>query len=138
VLLRGESGAGKSDLALRLILGGPYPSAAGRGIELIADDQVLVEAERGLVIARPPAVLAGRIEVRGVGIVELPWRAEAPLALIVDLTPAGIVERMPDPGAFVTLCGVEVPVLQIEPFAASAPLKLLLALDRTLAKAATP
>src|SRR3546814_9231626 len=72
VLILGQSGQGKSDLALRLI---------DRGARLVADDRCDVWHERGRLWCRPPGPLAGKIEVRGIGIVEQPWTAPVPLAL---------------------------------------------------------
>lgn len=124
VLLRGPSGAGKSDLALRLV------EAGGR---LVADDQTaLVPQGRGLV-ATPPGTLAGLLEVRGVGIVKLGRArllARARIALLVDLEPPDRIERLPDP-ARETLLGVDLPLLALAPFEASAPAKLHLALARS-------
>ncbi len=79
VLLLGPSGAGKSDLALRLIDG---------GAALVADDQVVLRAEGGVLQASPPPVLAGRLEVRGIGIVDLDWRAPVAVGLAVELAEA--------------------------------------------------
>jgi len=118
VLLRGPSGVGKSDLALRLI---------DRGAQLVADDQCEIAAEGERVIARPPPALAGMIEARGVGIVKLAFLAEIPLALVADLVPPDQVERLPEPET-AQLCGIALPLLKIDPFPASAPAKLLLAL----------
>jgi serine kinase of HPr protein (carbohydrate metabolism regulator) len=121
VLLRGPSGAGKSDLALRLI---------DAGARLIADDQTHLALKDGVLIATAPPSLAGRIEVRGLGIVALPRArllARAPLALLVDLVSADQVERMPEP-ARETLQGVTLPLFTLAPFEASAVAKLLLAL----------
>ncbi len=118
VLLRGCSGAGKSDLALRLIEG---------GARLVADDQVALVAKEARLVAAPPPALAGRLEVRGVGIVELPYQPEVTLALIVKLVPGDAVERLPQPG-FETIAGVRVPLIALAPFEASAPAKIRLAL----------
>ena len=118
VLLRGEPGAGKSDLALRLI---------ALGADLVADDQVEVTAGPDGPVARVPPTLAGLIEVRGLGIRSLPHLARATLALVVDLVAAERVERMPEP-AVERLGGRDVPRVSLDPFQASAPLKLLLAL----------
>jgi serine kinase of HPr protein (carbohydrate metabolism regulator) len=116
VLLAGKSGVGKSDLALRLI---------DRGAVLIADDYTEVRRRDGRLHATAPMRLAGRIEVRGIGIVEMPHVAEAEVALIVDLD--AVVERMPE-RATRQLAGVAVPVVGLAAFETSAPLKVELAL----------
>jgi len=116
VLLMGPSGSGKSDLALRLI---------DRGAMLIADDQVrLARAGDGLTASAPPSI-AGRMEVRGVGIVPVSWRDGVPVALLVDLEapPA----RLPTPGTR-ELLACAVPVIALAAREASAPIKVELAL----------
>jgi serine kinase of HPr protein (carbohydrate metabolism regulator) len=124
VLLRGPSGGGKSDLALRLIDG---------GARLIADDQTELRDIGGAVRMSAPATIAGRIEVRGVGIVAVSHQASAPLRLVVDLV-AAAVERLPEP-AWCRFFGYDIPLLALVPFEASAPAKLRLAL-RMLARGA--
>ena len=89
VLLRGPSGSGKSDLALRLI---------EAGATLVADDRVMLSAVDGNLVARPPPALAGLLEVRGVGLVELPYATNIGIALIADLVSGGAVDRLPGPG----------------------------------------
>jgi len=84
VLLIGKSGAGKSDLALRLL---------GRGARLVCDDRTELSVERGRLIARAPARLAGLIELRGVGIIEMSSVASAPVCLVVNLSDK--VKRLP-------------------------------------------
>lgn len=129
VLLRGPSGAGKSDLALRCI-GAPPLVPNGPRAELVADDQVvLVRTPDGLE-ASPPATIAGRMEVRGVGIVELPYCTRARLALVVDLVAPADVPRYPLEKSAVTMLGVEIPLLRLTPFEASAPHKIVLALTQ--------
>jgi serine kinase of HPr protein (carbohydrate metabolism regulator) len=126
-LLRGGSGAGKSDLALRFL---SLPTEAGLALSLVADDQVEIEAngEQAL-IASAPATLAGKLEVRGLGIVTVPHLAEASLVLAVDLVEPGNVPRMPPETAeTVSIAGVALPLLRLAPFEASAPLKLKMAL----------
>jgi len=126
VLLRGPSGSGKSDLALRLI------QAGGR---LIADDQTHLAVSRRSLIATAPPVLIGMIEARGVGILTLPRSkllARAPVGLMVDLVPSGQLERLPDPERE-TLLGIALPRLALAPFEASAVVKLCLALTRAVA-----
>lgn len=117
VLLRGPSGAGKSDLALRLI---------DRGWRLVVDDQTKLRSDQGRLRATAPATIAGRMEVRGLGIVALPAVPEAELCLVVDLVPADAVERLPEAGTC-TLLGVSLPCLALDPFEASALAKLRLA-----------
>jgi serine kinase of HPr protein (carbohydrate metabolism regulator) len=126
VLLRGPSGSGKSDLALRLI---------DDGARLIADDQTHVAKKGHALIASPPPALAGMLEVRGVGIAKLArgrLMASAPLALLVDLVRAEEVERMPEP-TIETMQDIALPRLALAPFEASAVAKLRLALARIVA-----
>jgi len=126
VLLRGPSGSGKSDLALRLI---------DQGATLVADDQCLLEAReaggRRRLFARAPETIAGAMEVRGLGIVSLPRTAEAPVALLVDMAPPETVERLPE-AAEEDLLGVAVPRIALDPFETSAPAKLRVALKARL------
>ena len=117
VLLRGPSGCGKSDLALRLI---------DRGARLIADDRVALVAVAGQLVAQAPLAIAGLLEVRGLGPVPVPWVAEATVGLAVDLVPSDAVERMPEP-AYACYHEIRVPLLALDPFAASTPAKLRLA-----------
>jgi serine kinase of HPr protein (carbohydrate metabolism regulator) len=126
VLLRGPSGAGKSDLALRLL---------ETGARLVADDQTELVRRGSAVIATPPARIAGLIEARGVGIVRLAREqlvARAPVALLVDLAHPEHIERLPEP-ASERLLDIDLPVLALAPFEASATAKLRLALTRSAA-----
>lgn len=112
VLIAGASGAGKSDLALRLI---------DSGARLVSDDQTLLREEGGVLIAAPPPQLAGLIELRGIGLVRLPYLEKTPVELFVDLAvPAQGLERLPDP-SYVSLCGVAIRRLCLEGKTASAP-----------------
>jgi HPr kinase/phosphorylase len=117
VLLRGPSGSGKSDLALRLI---------DRGARLVADDRVDLRASGTALIATPPEPIAGRMEVRGIGIIDLPAAAETRLGLVVDLVPPQATERLPEPN-FCTFLGIRVPLIALAPFEASAAAKVRLA-----------
>jgi serine kinase of HPr protein (carbohydrate metabolism regulator) len=116
ILLIGPSGSGKSDLALRLL---------DRGAILVSDDYTVLTANRGMLIAASPATIAGRIEVRGVGLVEVGHESGFPVGLIVDLNAPP--ERMPI-GRSQTIAGVPLPVIAIAPFEVSAPIKVELAL----------
>lgn len=117
VLLTGVSGAGKSDLALRLI---------DRGAQLVSDDYTVLTVRGGVLMAAPPATIAGRMEVRGLGIVDVPHRSLATVALAVALGPEE--ERMPEPQR-VLLMGLSIPQLMIDPRAPSAPIKVEWALS---------
>ncbi len=119
ILILGNSGQGKSDLALRLI---------ERGARLVADDRCDIWHERGRLWCRPPEELAGKIEVRGVGIVEQRWTAPVPLALAVRL--ADRYERMPPANQAELVAGHALPAILLSAFEISAPTKILLALDR--------
>ena len=123
VLLRGPSGAGKSDLAFRLI----REDASGE-TRLVADDQVALHLEGEAVIARAPALLAGLLELRGLGLVAMPGAAQAPLALIADLVPREEVPRLPEP-RFEEILGRRLPLLALHAFDGTAPAKLRLALE---------
>ena len=85
----------------------------------------------GLRVAAP-ATIQGKLEVRGIGIVTVPYVETANLVLVADLVASGAVERLPDPVPETEILGVRLPVLRLAPFEASAPVKLLLALAQTL------
>jgi len=119
ILLRGLSGSGKSDLALRLIADGAC---------LVADDQTELRRVDETLEMAAPAAIAGRLEVRGVGILRVPAVPSAPLRLVVDLVAPERVERLPEP-LFCELLGMSLPRLLLAPFEASAPAKLRLALE---------
>jgi HPr kinase/phosphorylase len=119
LLLRGPSGAGKSDLALRLI---------DAGAALVADDQAELHRVGDAIAVRAPASIAGLIEIRGIGILRLGAMAQATLALIAELVPPEGLERLPERRSEAIL-GIQVPVVAVAPFEASAVAKLHLALQ---------
>jgi HPr kinase/phosphorylase len=133
VLIRGKSGAGKSDVTLRLLA---LPCDALRAfgipdctISLIADDRVVIEHVEQTLFASAPQTLSRRLEVRGIGIVEvMATTAQAPVALIVDLVAPTDVPRMPDKTS-ITLNGLSIPLLKLAPFETTTPLKIALALE---------
>jgi serine kinase of HPr protein (carbohydrate metabolism regulator) len=116
VLIAGKSGTGKSDLALRLI---------DRGAMLVSDDYTELRRRGGTLFATPPIRIAGKIEVRGVGLVDMPHLPEAEVALLVDLDT--LVARMPERQAR-RLAGVDIPSVSLAPLEASAPIKVELLL----------
>lgn len=99
-LIRGASGSGKSTLALDLI---------ALGCHLVTDDQALLSVESGELLAAPPAVLAGLIEARGVGLIRMPYRSPVAVALVVDLDHPQ-TERVPETRTC-NLQGISCPVI---------------------------
>ena len=116
VLFTGPSGSGKSDLALRLI---------DRGARLIGDDAVTLHSRDDALYAKASDAIANRIEVRGVGIFDMDATAQYPLRLLVELGADG--ERLPASWPLRDLNGWSLPVLRLSAFAASAPIKVELA-----------
>ena len=119
VLISGPSGSGKSDLALRLM---------DRGFKLVSDDQTLVRREGERLIASAPPNIAGKIEVRGLGIVEVETAKNVPVALLVELT--SDIQRLPDDARQRPILGIALPLVSIDATTASAASKVALALDR--------
>ena len=118
ILLLGPSGSGKSDLALRLI---------DAGALLVADDQVQVERRGERLLGRAADALAGLIEVRGVGILKMPYCAQSPIDLAVELAPDERLARLPETLGYLLL-GIELPRLRLDPRTPSAAAKVRLAL----------
>lgn len=128
-LIRGPSGAGKSDLALRCLALAPSPLLGGSA-HLLSDDQVVLEKRGHEIWASAPQAIFGKLEVRGLGILDVTPSLPAPVALVVDLVETELIERMPEEAASVNLLGEAVPLLRLAAFEASAPVKLLLRLAR--------
>jgi HPr kinase/phosphorylase len=128
VLLRGPSGSGKSDLALRFLFLARRGPAALEAPVLVADDQVRLISDGTRVLASAPEATRGRIEVRGVGIVTVKSIIEAELVLVVDLVGSGQAERLPAPDAKVRILDIDLPVVRLAPLENSAPIKLAIAL----------
>jgi len=119
VLITGPSGSGKSDLALRLI---------DRGFTLVSDDQTIVRREGSRLLASAPPNIAGKLEIRGVGIVDMETVKDVPIALLVQLTSE--IERLPDERRERPVLGVNLPLVSVDALTASAASKVSLALDR--------
>jgi serine kinase of HPr protein (carbohydrate metabolism regulator) len=119
VLISGRSGSGKSDLTLRLI---------DRGASLVSDDYSIVRRVGKRLRASAPPNIAGKLEVRGLGLLDFEAVSEAPVCLMVDL--ARQAERMPVANEQVLIAGLKVPVVAVASLEASAPVKVELALAR--------
>jgi serine kinase of HPr protein (carbohydrate metabolism regulator) len=119
VLITGPSGSGKSDLALRLI---------DRGFKLVSDDQTLIRRVDGRLVASAPPTIAGKLEIRGIGIIEMETEADVPIALIVEL--ANDFARLPDDGRERQMLGLSLPLVTIDAMTASAAAKVVIGLDR--------
>jgi serine kinase of HPr protein (carbohydrate metabolism regulator) len=119
VLICGPSGAGKSDLALQLI---------DRGFVLVSDDQTIVRKNGQRLLAGAPPTIAGRLEIRGIGIVTMPTASDVQVALMVEL--ASEIQRFPDDSRERKILDLPVPLISVDAKTASAPSKVALALDR--------
>ena len=115
VIICGPSGSGKSDMALRLI---------DRGAALVSDDSVMLTVHNDRVQIR------GKIELRSLGIFELPCVRHIPLYLKIDLDPEP--ERFPFDRQIETISGVQVHRISLNPWEQSAPIKVEMALARLI------
>jgi len=118
ILITGRSGSGKSDLALRLI---------DRGFALVSDDQTIVSRDGERLLATAPATIAGKLEIRGIGIVEMSALSGVPIALVVELDDE--LTRLPEDGRERTILGLSVPLIGVDAQTPSAAAKVVLALD---------
>ena len=116
VVIAGRSGSGKSDLALRLI---------DRGFVLVSDDQTLISKADGKLVASAPGTIRGKIEVRGIGILDVDFADRAAVSLWVTLT--NEIKRLPE-GETHMILGLAVPEISLDAMTASAPIKIELAL----------
>ncbi|NJM50393.1 MAG: aldolase [Sphingomonadales bacterium] len=113
VIITGPSGSGKSDLVLRLI---------DRGAKLISDDYIHLKADPAGPIITAPANIAGKLEIRGLGIVNMPFQDGVTARLLVRM--ASDAERFPGPLPLIEFAGFALPTLAIDPFHQSSPIKI--------------
>ena len=119
IMITGPSGSGKSDLALRLF---------DHGFQLVSDDQTIISRDGDRLLASAPPNIAGKIEVRGIGIVDMDAVNDVPVALVVEL--ASEIHRLPDDSRERMILGIGVPLVSVDAMTASAASKVALALDR--------
>ena len=119
VLISGLSGSGKSDLALRML---------DRGFILVSDDRTIVRKVGERLVATAPETIKGKLEIRGVGIVEMESVADVPVALIVELT--SDIQRLPEDSRGRLILGTSIPLINVDAMTPSAPSKVAVALDR--------
>jgi serine kinase of HPr protein (carbohydrate metabolism regulator) len=119
VFIRGSSGSGKSDLAFRLV---------EAGASLVSDDQVALEKQQDKLIAGTMDAIAGLLEVRGVGLLHYPAAEHVRVRLVIDLVSRENVPRLPE-WEEVDILGVRLPRLKLHAFEASAPLKIIKAME---------
>jgi len=119
VLITGPSGSGKSDLTLRLL---------DRGFTMVSDDRTIVKRQADRLIASAPPNIAGKLEIRGIGIIDVERIDNVPVALLVELTSE--IQRLPDDSRQRPILGIPLPLVTIDAMTASAPSKVALALDR--------
>ncbi|MFY9788100.1 MAG: HPr kinase/phosphatase C-terminal domain-containing protein [Pseudolabrys sp.] len=122
VLIRGPAGSGKSQLAWDLV------TAAAQNVlpfaRMVADDRAFLENHAGRLVVRPTQVLAGMVEIRGLGIRRVDVEPVAVVGLVVDLG-AGDAARLPEkPATTAVIEGVSVPRLAVAAGTAALPLVL--------------
>ena len=119
ILIKGPSGSGKSDLALRLINDGGH---------LIADDRVIIKQQNTLLLASPPNSLSGLIEVRGIGIVKLHFQKSCAISLVISLVTPEKLSRLPKK-QHIKIFGIKLPMIHLAAFETSTVTKVHLALS---------
>lgn len=119
LLIEGPPGSGKSSLALALI---------DRGAVLVGDDGVLLELRGDRVMASPHPNIAGKLEVRNLGLLDFPAVSEVPVALVVRLDPAA--PRFIEAAQEAVLAGMPLPLIRLWPDSPVLALRAELALAR--------
>jgi len=119
VLIEGEPATGKSSLALALI---------DRGARLIGDDGVMLEARGGRLIASPHPNTRGLLEVRNLGLIEMPVSEDAAVALVISLDKQA--PRFIEAAQSVELCGIALPLIAMWPDSSVLAIRAEIALER--------
>lgn len=114
ILLRGASGIGKSECALKLI---------DRGHQLLSDDAIVIEKIDHQLIASAPEILCGRINIRELGIINVEQhfgiqalckkhRVDLIIELVLPESKQSL-NVLPLEYATQTLAGIEIPSVQL-------------------------
>lgn len=117
VLIEGAPGTGKSSLALALI---------DRGAELVGDDSVMLTRQTAQLLAHPHPRTRGVLEVRNLGLVPMPCREDAPIALVIALDASA--PRYIEAAETIEIAGIALPLVRVWPQEPSSALKVELAL----------
>ena len=112
ILLTGKSGSGKSDVALRMIM--------DKGAKLVGDDRIMLNRDGNAVLGKAPDILAKKLEVRNVGIVEIEnITEEVEVCLCVELCKDKTsLDRLPQ-NKYIDILGVDIPQIELYPFEVS-------------------
>lgn len=107
ILITGPSGAGKTRLCIE---------AMQLGAKFIADDQVAISMNTGMLMGGPRPGFKGVLELRGIGLVQLPDTAtQQVIHCAIELTPIEQIERLPAAKEAREFLGVKVPLLRMAP-----------------------
>ncbi len=120
ILILGESGAGKSDLAIRLL---------DAGGTLVSDDYVEIINENNLIIAKTAPNIGGMIEVRGVGLMNVDFLEEMKLDLALELLAPNLIDRLPE-DLYFEEGNAKIPFYKFDGFCSSAIAKINLIMDK--------
>jgi HPr kinase/phosphorylase len=109
LLILGESGSGKSRLLLEMLADQRHPR-----VRLVADDRVILTKYANQLIARPHPLIAGQMEIRGLGVQNFPYLEAVVLHSVLRLVHKS-PERMPEADALnFTALGVTLPSLSMQ------------------------
>ena len=127
ILFKGESGCGKSDLALRFI--------KTENAKLVADDRVDVDIIDNKLIGKAPLILKNKLEVRNIGIIEdLDTVEQEDIFLCVELVKnRESLERLPQE-EFEIILDKKIPKIKLYAFDCSTICKILVKISSIINK----
>lgn len=120
ILITGKPGSGKSSLALALL---------DKGAQLISDDITCLNVCDRKLMALPPSLIAGGLEVRGLGLVSIPNSLKKPVQIhmLIELN-EGKSERCPADFQYVSVHGIKIPAFQFKMFEFALTNKVIMAI----------